>query len=66
MYLFSYTGPVNEFDKCIMHRWSGTTIAPTEAKARSNLAYQFKKQYKKAPASRISLPGKIVFAGRKE
>lgn len=66
MYLFSYNGPVEEFGRCIANRWVGTTVAPTEAKARSNLAYQFKQQNKKAPATKITLPGKIVFVGRKE
>lgn len=66
MYLFSYNGPVEEFGKCIANRWVGQTYAPTEAKARSNLAYQFKKQYNKAPATKISLPGKIIFVGRRE
>lgn len=54
---YLYDGPVLEFDRVIANNWSSTTVAPSEQKARSNLAYQFKKQFGKAPASRISLPG---------
>lgn len=58
-YKYSYDGPVMEFDKVIANQWSSSTYAPTEKKARSNLTYQFKKQYNRTPASKISLPGKI-------
>ena len=34
---YKYDGPVMRFDDCIQHRWTATTIAATEAKARSNL-----------------------------
>lgn len=57
---YSYDGPVKEFDKIIANNWSSTTMAPSEAKARSNLIYQFKKQFGKAPNSKITLPGKIT------
>lgn len=65
-YLYSYEGPVLEFDKCIADNWQGATFAPSEKKARSNLTYQFKKQHGKEAATRISLPGKIKMAGRKD
>ena len=65
-YLYSYDGPVMEFDKCIADHWQGATFAPTEARARSNLAYQFKKQFNRIAATRISLPGVIKRAGRKD
>ena len=57
---YSYNGPVCEFDICVAHSWHGETMAINERKARSNLAYQFKKQNHKIPGTRISLPGKIV------
>lgn len=63
---YSYDGPVKEFDTCIANRWIGTTYAPSESKARSNLTYQFKKQYGRTANTRISLPGKIVMVQRKE
>lgn len=63
---YYYDGPVEEFGKCIASRWTGTTYAPSEKKALSNLAYQFKQEYDKVPGSRITLPGKLVNLTRKE
>lgn len=57
---YEYDGPVEEFGRCICNRWYGTTLATSEKKARSNLAYQFKKQYNKTPGTKITLPGKIT------
>lgn len=56
---YVYDGPVVLFNKCIVSRWSGETMAPTEQKARSNLAYQFKKENSKVAGAKYSLPGKI-------
>ena len=57
---YLYDGPVMEFDRCIDNHWKGETMAPTETKARTNLAYQFKKTHGKISATKISLPGKIT------
>lgn len=58
---YFYDGPVMEFGKCIMEHWKAETIAISEAKARSNLAYQFKTAHKRlASAANITLPGKLV------
>ena len=57
---YVYEGPVMEFNHIVAERWSASTQAVSESKARSNLAYQFKKQYNRAPASKITLPGKIT------
>lgn len=59
MKLYSYDGPVLEFDRIIANHWKASTRAESEKKARSNLAYQFKKQYNKAPRSRITIPGRL-------
>lgn len=59
MYEYQYSGPVMRFDTCIAHCWKATTIAPSEAKARSNLKYRFKKENSLAPNAKISLPGKF-------
>lgn len=59
MNLYSYTGPVMEFEHCIQRKWSGTTYAVSEQKARNNLTYQYKMQNKLKAATKISLPGKI-------
>lgn len=58
-YKFMYDGPVMEFDRVIANQWSSSTYAPTEKKARSNLTYQFKKQFNRIPSAKITLPGTI-------
>ena len=63
MNLYSYDGPVLEFDRIVANKWHGQTVAVTEAKARSNLAYQFKKENGRVPRCKITLPGKIVVEG---
>ena len=63
MALYSYDGPVLEFDKIVTNHWHAETYAVSEAKARSNLAYQFKKLNGKVPRTKITLPGKIVLEG---
>lgn len=40
---YAYNGPVMEFGRCIADNWAGSTYATSEKKAKSNLAYQFKK-----------------------
>lgn len=57
---YAYDGPVMEFDTCVASRWKGSTYAESESKARSNLAYQYKKKHNRVPGTRITLPGKIV------
>ncbi len=56
---YIYEGPVVLFDRCVVSRWKGETMAPTESKARSNLAYQAKKQLKLVAGTNVKLPGKI-------
>ena len=63
MALYSYNGPVLEFDRIVSNHWQAQTTAPSEAKARANLAYQFKTKYGKVPRTKITLPGKIVLEG---
>lgn len=57
---YVYDGPVMEHERCIANRWQGSTYAVSEAKAKSNLAFQFKKQFNKTPSTKITLPGKII------
>lgn len=57
---FSYDGPVLSFGKCVANRWKASTYAPSEQKARCNLAYRFKKETGKAPTYNVTLPGKLV------
>lgn len=63
---YTYDGPVMAFDICIANRWHGTTYATSEQKARSNLAYQFKKKNNRIAGTRITLPGKLRVMQRKE
>lgn len=57
---YSYKGPVLEFEKCIANNWEASTYAVSPSKARSNLAFRFKKEHNKATNCRISLPGKLT------
>lgn len=56
---YIYDGPVMLFDKLVADHWKGETMAPTENKARSNLAYQAKKQLNIIAGTRVKLPGEI-------
>lgn len=60
MTLYSYDGPVLEFNKIVANRWQGETYAVSEAKARTNLAYQFKRETGRVPRTKIALPGTLV------
>lgn len=52
---FFYDGPVTSFGKLITDNWHGETWAVTEAKALSNLSYQYKSSNNLIPGSRIEL-----------
>lgn len=58
--LYSYHGPVMEFNRCVANNWSASTYAPSKRKARANLTYRFKKETNRVPRTKISLPGEIV------
>lgn len=61
--VYTYSGPVEEYGRCIANHWTATTYAVSEKKARSNLTYQFKKKFGKSPGSKITLPGEITCEG---
>ena len=63
MQKYYYDGPVMEFDFCVMKHWKATTIAPTERKARCNLAYRFKIEHGMKPSANVSIPGKLIEIG---
>lgn len=63
MALYSYNGPVLEFDRIVANHWKSQTYASSEAKARTNLAFQFKKITGRVPRTKITLPGKIIVEG---
>lgn len=60
MKLYSYDGPVLEFERIIANHWKASTRAESEKKARCNLAHQFKQQYGRVPRSKITVPGKLI------
>jgi len=60
---YRYDGPVMEFDRLVANNWKGETIAPSEQKARSNLAYQYKKSNNRIAGTKVTLPGKIMMVG---
>ena len=60
---YYYDGPVMEFDTCVADHWKAETIAPSESKARNNLAYRFKKENNRIAGTRITLPGKLIITG---
>lgn len=57
---YTYKGPVMKLDMCVANDWEASTYAPSEKKARSNLAYQFKKKNNLIPSVKITLPGEII------
>lgn len=44
MNVYYYDGPVMRFENCVQNRWKASTYAPSEAKAKSNLSYRYKKE----------------------
>lgn len=60
MHKYYYNGPVMVFDTCVTDHWKGETMATSEIKAKSNLAYQFKKSTNRIAATKVTLPGKIM------
>ena len=60
MYLYKYSGAVTKFGLTVHSHWKGYTYAVSEAKARSNLTYQFKREFGMAPNTKIFLPGKVT------
>lgn len=57
---YRYDGPVMRFEDCVQHRWKASTYATSEAKAKSNLTYRYKKENGLTPNTKITLPGKLV------
>lgn len=56
---YVYDGPVMEFDRLVASHWKGETYAKSPAKAKSNLAYQFKKISNRPAMAKITLPSEV-------
>ena len=57
---YRYVGPGMEFDRCLQDKFVGETIAESPNKAKSNIAYNWKKRNNRVPGSKITLPGKLL------
>lgn len=66
MNLYTYDGPVMEFNNCVARHWKASTRAATEKRALANLAYQFKKMTNRLPGAKIVLPGRLILVNEKE
>ena len=61
---YRYDGPVMMFNRCVQDHFKAETMAVSEKKARSNLAYQWKKTNNYiAGAANVVLPGKLEVIG---
>lgn len=58
--LYEYRGPVRIFEDTVNEDWRGMTYAVSEKQARSNLAYQYKRQRGLIPATKVTLTGAVV------
>jgi hypothetical protein len=58
-YDYIYEGPVMAFERCVDAHWRAETRAVSEAKARANLEYRYKKMTGRSQDSKITLPGKF-------
>ena len=58
--VYKYEGSVVNFDRCIQEKWFAYTYAPSPQRARSNLAFRFKKEHGFLPNTKIYLPGKLT------
>jgi hypothetical protein len=56
---YAYNGPVLMFGKWVAN-WKGETMADSEKKAKSNLAYQYKTKNKLVPSTKVTLPGDLT------
>lgn len=56
---YVYDGPVMYFDRIVDYHWKSETMAISEAKARSNMTYVYKRTHGYAPNSAIHLSGEV-------
>ena len=57
---YIYDGPVSDGTKELSRRWHGETTATSLAKAKSNLKYQFNKQYNRLPQCKVEFEIKKI------
>lgn len=59
MYRYVFDGQVSESGHLITNHWHGETWANSEEKARTNLAYQFKRSSNRPAVAKITLHGNV-------
>lgn len=64
--LWRYSGPIAVFGKVIEVRYSAETYAISEKKARSNIAYQYKRDRNLNVSSNVALLDKVIAIPVKE
>jgi hypothetical protein len=57
---YIYDGPVSDGTKEIARKWHGETVAPSLAKAKSNLKYQFNMQNNRLPYCKVEFDAKKI------
>ena len=65
---YSYDGPVEDAvtGRCVTRQWRSETHAVSKDKARSNLMFQYKKEFGLERNVRVRLPGEIKTHIRKD
>jgi hypothetical protein len=58
--IYSYSGPVMRFEKCVENNWIASTLAVSERQAINNLKHRYRMKENLSRNSDISLPGKIT------
>ena len=58
--LYQYEGAVLIFDRVVAHNYRAQTRATSKAKARNNIAYQFRKKTNIADHIPVKLTGKTI------
>ena len=60
MATYRYEGPICMFGHTVQSKWIGETSAPTEGRAKTNLANQWKRQHNRRYNTKITMPGELV------
>ena len=56
---YTYEGPIRYFDEIVAENWYGRTYAVSEKQAKSNLAYQYKREHGLIASTKITLTGEV-------
>ena len=64
--VYEFNGAIRLFDRIIAQNYTAQTTAPSVLKARSNIAYRYKRDNGYAKTAKISLTGKFTIIEQKE